>query len=680
MLSRKPAGFYLVSLVILVSLFSTILVGCSNQNGASNQNGTTSFDKAIKEPIQVDYTGQAAMVGDLTAALVQVQVPAGGLPAETKSITLTNPASVPGMSAQEASLIAAPVDVSVGADETVRLNQLLTVTLKFDTHKLPANTESGSLWASFYSNGKWQYFRPDKVDMTSGTMTFATDHLCLFGAVKVDIEERIKNISHSKAVASWVQKKTDKAVDSIAEKAVDQMLKNGLGLKEDSIKSKVLGSLLKDDEYATILEKYHKGDAEGFSQDLSVFVGKKIAENVDKSTLSSALTAVSSSKGVSYVAAGAKAAGALAEGNYRDAGRYIGETIANKYIIVQATKIVIKGMQYEIQSWTDSKLEAAFAAYRDGKESQSPFGYSVDAGDFNAVWTQMRGLQNKLQSDAIEKEKAIRLEGGQAPPTEAEMEIIRSKVKSDLEASFKQRLSQENEIKKQEADIANLIESYKKAHLLESPQFRYNDDNLEIRLDNLLHFRDVILDDTANNPKGKKLTNDDIVILTQAYFSGSMEEGKKKYAELLLKNFGIGGAAPVSSTPAPSTSKPTATGNHPIIQSFTGPTDSSVFKTEATARYSLKITGGTAPYKVTWFANMQQIFSGKEYETADIPVNRIRFNGQGYFIYVMVEDSAGKQAEWIDSVGISHPEFTYGVVNGTYDTEPHFPYKSVGGK
>jgi len=72
---------------------------------------------------------------------------------------------------------------------------------------------------------------------------------------------------------------------------------------------------------------------------------------------------------------------------------------------------------------------------------------------------------------------------------------------------------------------------------------------------------------------------------------------------------------------------------------------------------------------------------GTKMETANVPVNRLRFNGDSWSIYLMVEDADGKPAEWIDSVNIAHPEFVYGITRaGQVVIEPSIPYRAFGAK
>jgi hypothetical protein len=96
--------------------------------------------------------------------------------------------------------------------------------------------------------------------------------------------------------------------------------------------------------------------------------------------------------------------------------------------------------------------------------------------------------------------------------------------------------------------------------------------------------------------------------------------------------------------------------------------------------YSINITGGKPPYTVTWTSDHGTLATGKGKETVTLPVNQLRWNGAGYYVWVSVMDSAGEGAAWVDSVGNAHEDFAYGVTASGPDTEPKFPYKAFGVK
>jgi len=118
-----------------------------------------------------------------------------------------------------------------------------------------------------------------------------------------------------------------------------------------------------------------------------------------------------------------------------------------------------------------------------------------------------------------------------------------------------------------------------------------------------------------------------------------------------------------------------------VVESISGPTSIAAWPAAGGPyKYTLKITGGKPPYQVEWRGN-NIIYSGTGYESVDILRDQMRDNGEGYWVFITVKDSAGTYALWVDEVGFNKQEFTYGVLyNGTVVTVPAtFPYKTPAG-
>lgn len=114
------------------------------------------------------------------------------------------------------------------------------------------------------------------------------------------------------------------------------------------------------------------------------------------------------------------------------------------------TKIIQSGVeivQAGIDSWKDAEIEAAYEAYKNGADNRF-FGYNVDAGDFDALWSQMRGIATRLQSEAVNREIARRESMGMPPPTDRDLDRIREQVRENLKKDFENRLKSEAEIEK----------------------------------------------------------------------------------------------------------------------------------------------------------------------------------------------------------------------------------------
>jgi hypothetical protein len=123
--------------------------------------------------------------------------------------------------------------------------------------------------------------------------------------------------------------------------------------------------------------------------------------------------------------------------------------------------------------------------------------------------------------------------------------------------------------------------------------------------------------------------------------------------------------------------KPPEHGDHPVVDSIKGP--SGPIMGPGPYEYTIEISGGTPPYFVEWRGN-NVIYSGTGYETVNILRDQLRDNGEGYWVFITVKDSADKYAQWVNEDGITKQEFTYGALNnGLVVTEPEsFPYDMLG--
>lgn len=527
-------------ILLAAALILPVIAGCGNEG-----NGDTAwqFQQNIKQPIKATVGIKSGKLGKLDADKVQVSIP-GKTFEKNIDVSLSNPKSVPKFVGKEMTPAGSPIEISAG-DKPVRLDKPVTITMKFDNSKFKKEPEPTELQVVYFDGGQWEYIRAKSIDFKAGTVTFETYHFSFFGTAKVSVEEQIKQITHNAALANVIQSNVDDKVDKMAEAAIDNLLTGLLGMKDDATKTKILSSLLKDDDYKDLYDKFKDGDVAGVNQTLNVFIGKKISENLGESRLNSVLGALADSKGVEYAEAASQSLGALAAGNYKDAARIIGEKIADEFTITIAVKVAAEAIQYEIDSWKDSEIEAAYKAYKNGADGKF-WGYNVDKGDFGALWDQMRGISTRLQSEAITRENKIREEAGMPPLTDREMDKLRDKVKADLKKQFDRREAMEVQIAKEQEKLNKLVDAYKTASLLDSGMFGYssNMDTLESRLEKLFHFKDKVLRDIgrhtltdgAFSTKGA-LSMNDLVSLTQAWFGD--KDGYKKYADMIKEKFGI---------------------------------------------------------------------------------------------------------------------------------------------
>lgn len=534
-------------------LLGIALGACGQENPPPEATGpaqvvseaTTAPTATAPAPLSVQTSATAAVgLGDLATDGLTIAIPAGALP-EGATVELVTAAVVAPPDPALFTSLAAPIDVRAPGGPT-RLETPIDVTFQIpDGAVEAADWEDGNLWFTYFDGQSWTYLPPTASDAAAHTITLTTYHFSLLGYGKISVEEQLKNYTHTAAVSSLIQSNVvDEAVNAAVSQTVNYILQDKLGLKDDALTTKILSSLANDDAYRDLVDQFNSGDKEAFAQTLAVFAGQKIAENAGEAALAGVLENLASDTGVGFAAAAGQAAGYLVEGDVAEAGRVIGQQIADQFLITTVAKGAVEVVQYQIDTWKDAEIEAAYKAYRDGADGVF-WGYNVEPRQFGALWEQMRGIATRLQQEAVAREEQRRAELGLPPATDAQLDAVRQRARDTLEKQFVERQAQEEALAAREAQIEQLITAMQGANLLELGSFDYSRayDTLETRLDKLLHLAQKILRDTGRAEwtsgvftTDKAISTGDMVILMQAWFSN---DGPKLYAQMLFERFGI---------------------------------------------------------------------------------------------------------------------------------------------
>lgn len=527
--------YVMLSLVLII----TFLSACGGADKtATGKMIDWKYEPTLKEPVQVTSYKQPVTAGDLTANGFRLVVPADSFGSSTQ-LTIKNPDSVPKVLSSQFTPIGTPVDISGAAS---RLDQPAAITFRVDTNQYATELKAGRIHIAYYNGTAWEYFPPDAVDATAGTITFNTYHFSTFAYGMVSVEEQIKQYTHSASLAALAQNKVDKLVENMVANVVDMILIDELGWNDKSARYQIVAGLANDVEYRKLVDIFSSKDYEKFNAMLQVYAGKKIVENVDKAAFLSILKGVT--KNVGAIAAASEAAGYMAEGQYAEAGRILGEKIANGFLITKLVNAGAEVVQYNIDLWKDAEIEAAFQAYKNGADSKF-WGYNVDPGKFDDLWYQMRGIATRLEVEAVDREIRRRALLSMPAPTESELNAVRAQVKKDMEDNFKLRASQEAELEKEAARMEALVKIFQDTRLLEIGMYGYSEanDTLDLRLDKLFHMVAKVLRDTGRQnwnttafTNDKEISANDIVSLIKAWYS---TDGPDEYAKILKEKFGI---------------------------------------------------------------------------------------------------------------------------------------------
>lgn len=538
---KKTFVFCLAAGVLLV------FGGCGQKSGDVEKAATAGekweYVQRIPEPIKkISNAENDVSLGDLEANSVLVSLPKSSFDGATE-VELKTPEKVPQYFSSEMDPLGSPIEISAG--QPSRLNEKMTVRMKFDKNELSAEAQKWQIRAVYYDGKEWDVIRPKEVDMEKGTVTFETYHFSLLGPIKVKDETKItEKWIHSQAVDNVIRDQVNNEMDNVAGQIADMILEK-MGINDEDTRGKVLNEILNADAYKEIYDEYKNGNINEANERVALLAGQKIAENVPESVFSKALgNVVGSAEDIAEVS---KAAGYAAEGQYKEAAKIIGEKIADKFLITTAGKIAVEVMDYQIQTWKNSEVEAAYKAYKNGADGVF-WGYNVDPGDFDAVWLQMRGIRRQIELEAIKRENENREEAGMSKLTEKQEELVRSSLREKYRKQFAERSKRDVEIEQAKEKLRILVEAFKKKDLFSDslgPAGLDKGYDFEQKLDLLDHFAKKMMRDTKRfevldkevTLKEGAITADSIALGARIYFSEP--DGRKKYQEYLKSNFGI---------------------------------------------------------------------------------------------------------------------------------------------
>ena len=547
----KVKGFNgILAIIIAVSMLLGGCGGTESSTGGSEIQASEptnwEYTKDIPDPITATSGAEDVVLGDLENHGVMIHMPGGTFDAPTE-VSLVNPDSAPGYDENEMNGLGAPIQITAG-DGPVRLMQPVTITMKYNPEELGDDFETGAMYFGYFNESEWEYIKAD-VDTESRTLTFTTSHFCLFSKAKLTVDERIDQYVENEAVADWLKDQGNSMTEEALNSAIEHILIDNLKINDKSMIGQIYNSILEDDEWGSMVDNIKNGDPAMFNQNLQVLLGKKIVENVPASALSSALESLTGELGIETVEKASEAAGYVAEGRYRDAAKIIGEHIADQFMITKVGKFAVAAIESQIQTWKSEEVEAAYQAYKNGASSNVPWwGYQVEKGNFEDVWSQMGGAARQLELEAIRAQNEARLDAGMEPLTREEEDKIRAGVKKDLEDQFESRMKKDAEIEKKKEELQMIMDMYEESGFMEKGRWGWTDSyELETRLDVLMHFKDKLLKDTGReNIKSGSVHNEEAVAIEQLktiamewFSTDDPAERQKAYEEFLQNEFGI---------------------------------------------------------------------------------------------------------------------------------------------
>jgi len=488
------------------------------------------------ERLNVNLNNSDAIAGDLKQNSIQLNVSKGTFDQQIKLLVKEN-GSAAQFDQKRANLIGTPFEITID-QKSKRLNKPAIVKLKLDKSEVASLKNPGDLWIGYYNGKTWDYFIPLEVNMKDAYVKFETYHFSLFAKAEPTKEERISDFSYKNAVNKWAGNDNNTATKQAIEQMVSKILSEKMGLENKSLTQDIVEAMLKEDDYTNLMVSYNDNRMEDFAQDIAVLAGSKICDIVTNDSNAKGLLGMVTEHS-SKIGAGAKIAVALANGDGEQAAKELSLEIINSFPLTSTLKTAAELTERQINRWKDQELEAAYQVFVKGAESSIPFwGYQVEPGKFDEVWSQMRGLETKILDDAIKNYAALKnMRPGDL--NTAVLEKIRKDTKENLRQEFAKRKDQEAKIEAIKAENIKLVKEFETANLLVGGRFGYTDNtSFDFRLERLFRVKDMILKDTKSRlgftgvDAGGIISAKTVAALLQIWYS---DNGKEKYQKELTK-------------------------------------------------------------------------------------------------------------------------------------------------
>jgi len=487
------------------------------------------------ERLNVNLNNSDAIAGDLKQNAIQLNVSKGTFDQQIKLQVKEN-RSAPQFDKNRANLIGTPFEITID-QKSKRLNKPVQVKLKLEQTEIAALNHPGDLWIGYFNGKSWDYFKPLEVNLSEKYVKFETYHFSDYAKAELTKKEIINDFAYKNAVSQWVENDNNALNRQATEQMVSEILSKKMGLNNKSLAQDVVEAMMQENDYTALLVNYNDGNMEDFSQNVAVLAGKKICDIVTSDSNAKGLLGMVTEHS-SKVGTAVKVAVALSEGDPEAAAKELSMEILNSFPLTKLLTTTARLTEMQINRWKNQELEAAYQVFVNGADSSLPWGFQVEQGNFEELWSQLKGLVPKINTDAIENYAALK--GMKSSELNSVvLDKIRRDAKENLRLEFEKRKNQESRIEKIKAENIKLISEFERANLLSRNRFGFTDaTDFDFRIERLFRIKDMILKDTKSRlgftgvDDGGIISAQTIAALTQIWYS---DNGKEKYRQELIK-------------------------------------------------------------------------------------------------------------------------------------------------
>lgn len=457
---RRKHGAKALAFLLATSL---LLTACGGGNGStegavessgpvtSAQNTTWQYTPTIPEPITQETQGGALVLGDFNNHGIEFSIPEGAFSSATK-ITMSHPEEDVNFSQETMDPAGVPVSLLIEGDQ-LRSDLPIRVKVKVDAAALQNLEETeGYKGVHYHEDMGWTYKNPVEINVAEGYVVYETYHNFLFGSAELTEEERIEEYVKNKAMEQWGAKQMGDEVENVTREMVMEIMRTQFNANNESeiakIAEAVVGELdLSVVTYGQLAMDMKNGDYAAVTDTVAGMLGSKLAESMESGTLETLFGSAGTA---------AAAAGHLWEGDFSGAGRKLGEAIAENTMVVKVAKVWIDVVDTKINNWRNDEVEKAYQIFVNGATSRIPWGYNVEAGNFDDLYDQMRGVARQIEIDAINRYASVEGINPNDVPEEKRREL-RQEAKESLREQFEARSQQEVELRQLEEDQREIV-------------------------------------------------------------------------------------------------------------------------------------------------------------------------------------------------------------------------------
>ncbi len=368
-----------VTVLALVAL----VAGCTG-------NGDAAGGGAIPAGDAVSLTGGGLLAADGVA----VEVADGAFDADAE-VSLRVSDQVPG--ALDAAEAVGP-SIHVEVDGAAARSQLPTeVRIPIDADEVDATSE---VWFGyFHPDHGWHLYPADAVDLDTGMVTFSTYHFSWFTPLRVQRQRQAEDAIERHTLEEYVRRYTAHDHDAQVEAAVDAIMRDAVGVADSRAIEIITRAVLDEIPGGSLAQAIHDGDLDAFTGLVADHTAGAVTDHLGDAD-SDLAALLRDTPDIDVDALDAATGGDTQQLLEHLSTRIVENTpvVSTLANVFQTGREVIDDVINNV--WKDRQVQNAFIAYRDGADG-GRFGLNVDAGDWNQLTAQMRGLGELLQAQAV---------------------------------------------------------------------------------------------------------------------------------------------------------------------------------------------------------------------------------------------------------------------------------------